>query len=497
MGVRLPITGWKPRAAAAAALLAAAWLLLLIPESRPPPPAPAAGQPFLWDRDEYWRELVERFLDTRQRGCQAAAAEMDGAFGRVEKLLESLASRQPLPDDPMWGWLEAEFFSLGALVAACPRRAQNYIQLYERLRTYLKTTAVRWDPEADATHRRLYRLLYGGRIAVEEVLLQGGGATPLSPGRLEPSATPHARVLSVDIHSGDLLVSRGGAPTSALIARGSDYPGNFSHVALVHVDPETSLASIIEAHIERGVVVSRLADYLADPKLRVVVLRPRADLPALKNDPMLPHKAASHALARARAGHIPYDFAMDSRDHSTLFCSEVAFEAYEQVGLRLWPSPSHISAPGLAGWLAGFGVRNFRTLGPSMLEYDPSLVVVAEWRALEALFKEHVDNAVCDALLEAAERGMPLGHDWYLLPIARVAKAYSGLLNFLGHPGPIPEGMSATAALRNQWLSRVHRRMVDEVTRRAARFQEQKGYRPPFWELVEMARNALRQGDGV
>ena len=32
------------------------------------------------------------------------------------------------------------------------------------------------------------------------------------------------------------MPSAGGAATSALIARGNDFPGNFSHIALVHVD---------------------------------------------------------------------------------------------------------------------------------------------------------------------------------------------------------------------------------------------------------------------
>ena len=66
------------------------------------------------------------------------------------------------------------------------------------------------------------------------------------------SATPSAEILGVIVHSGDILISRGGAPTSALIARGNDYPGNFSHVALVHIDEKTNSISIIESHIERG-----------------------------------------------------------------------------------------------------------------------------------------------------------------------------------------------------------------------------------------------------
>src|SRR5438874_5986858 len=137
----------------------------------------------------------------------------------------------------------------------------------------------------------------------------------LLPGMLagadEPSRTPSTNFLGVTIHSGDILVSRGGAATSALIARGNDFPGNFSHIALAHVDERTRAASVIEAHIERGVVISSFADYLADKKLRVMVLRLRSDLPQLIAEPLLPHRAACVALREAAARHIPYDFEMN------------------------------------------------------------------------------------------------------------------------------------------------------------------------------------------
>src|SRR5690606_19903363 len=112
----------------------------------------------------------------------------------------------------------------------------------------------------------------------------------------EPSATPWALVQGVKLHSGDILVSRGGAATSALIARGNDFPGNFSHVALVHVDEPTRKVSVIEAHIESGVGVRPIEAYLTETKLRILVLRVRADLPQLKADPQLPHQAALSAL---------------------------------------------------------------------------------------------------------------------------------------------------------------------------------------------------------
>jgi hypothetical protein len=165
--------------------------------------------------------------------------------------------------------------------------------------------------------------LYGSRAAAEEVMLQtpAGSLPVLVPGKDEPSQMPGAVVRKARLHSGDILVSRGGAPTSALIARGSDYPGNFSHIALVYFDPVTYTPFVMEAHIERGVVVSTVEQYLQDKKLRVMLLRPRADPPQIMKDPMIPHKAAERAYSRAKTEHVPYDFEMNYKDHRKLFCS--------------------------------------------------------------------------------------------------------------------------------------------------------------------------------
>ena len=128
-------------------------------------------------------------------------------------------------------------------MAACPAAAAAYVRLQGRLRETYKEQSRQWDISRPATRARLYSALYGSRAAAEEVLLHHPDTIPpLLPGRNEPSAAPRALVHGVEIRSGDILVSRGGYPTSALIARGNDYPGNFSHVALVHVDSATGSA---------------------------------------------------------------------------------------------------------------------------------------------------------------------------------------------------------------------------------------------------------------
>lgn len=468
------------------------YAVLLIPDSPPPLPVTAGHTPFVWNQDAYWRALEHEFAANRQVGCETLQPGLASAAARFDSLLTLLSLEPVRPGAPLLMAVEQTMFELGPELAACPNELPAHIDLFTRLRRDLKRQSQNWDMNSADARGQLYRLLYGSRAAVEEVILQSSTDSfpALVPGTEEPSVTPATTILGVTVHSGDILVSRGGAPTSALIARGSDYPGNFSHVALVYVDDSTGEASIIEAHIEIGVAIASLDQYLRDKKLRVMVLRPRASLPALLADPMLPHAAAWAAITRARTEHIAYDFAMDYSDDAKLFCSEVASSAYRSYGITLWMGISSISSPGVASWLAAFGVRHFETQEPSDLEYDPQLTVIAEWRDPETLWQDHIDNAVIDAMLERAERGDRLTYDWYLLPMGRLAKAYSVVKNWFGAAGPIPEGMSASAALRNSAFSARHARIKADLDLLIRQFQVEHGYHPPYWTLLELARQA-------
>lgn len=478
-------------AATTLAAVAAAFLLLAIPARDPRVPSTAPGaRGFVWNRDSVWHALEASFVQARAHGC-ANTAPAAAQIAQLGSTVDGLIKRPVAATDPLLDTLEARYFALAPAAAACPVLLDGYVALYREMREAIKWQSESWVVTDPAVADRLYRALYGGRAAIEEVLLQQpAGMVAILPGRQEPSASPAAISHGVQLRSGDIIVSRGGYPTSALIARGSDYPGNFSHVALVYIDSATHAISVIEAHIEIGVAVSSFDRYLADKKLRLMLLRPRADLPAVRRDPLLPHRAASAMLARAQAGHIPYDFAMDYHDPSRLFCSEVASSAYHEQGVDLWMRSSTISTPGLRRWLASFGVDHFKTQEPSDLEYDPQLVVVAEWRDGDELFRDHIDNAVTDAMLEGAERGERLSFPWYTLPPTRLAKGYSALLETFGRIGPVPEGMSASAALRNRAYSARHARLAADVRASAEQWIAARGYRPTAWDLLDMARAA-------
>ncbi len=479
----------RRRPAVIAAALVALYGVASIPEASWEAPDLADRAPFAWDQDEVWRGLEARFEAARGEGCDVVGPRIDAGLEGITEVLLGLTGAPA--SDPRLDALETRLFEVAALTAACPDRIGGLLETHRVVRSGLKALSRGWDPTDADARDRLYRLLYGTRMAIEEVLLQlpPGAAPTLVRGMDEPSDAPSATVQGLRVHSGDLLVSRGGAPTSAFIARGNTHPGNFSHVALAHVDDDGTV-SIVESHIESGVGVFPLQRYLADKKLRILVLRLRPDLPAVLENPRIAHEAAESALAEARAGHIPYDFAMDAADGSKRFCSEVALHGYEDVGVTLWPGRRPLAARGAARWLGDVGARHFDVPLPSDLEYDPALSVVAEWRDAETLFADHLDNAILDALLERAEAGENLQPNLWKLAPARAAKAVSWLLNRAGRVGPIPEGMSATTALKIEDLRGRHARMRRHVLTRSEAFRAENGCSPPYWRLVAMAREA-------
>ncbi len=468
---------------------------LFVPDDAPTVFPGVDPHPFRWDRAQLFTALERDFLAVRSTSLEAASRRVDQVEREGIGILEQIKnSGQSLPWNAL-DRLESIQFDLAVRGAAHSSLLPGVQQFIQRARIAVMHAARHWPVDRAKVHEAVYRVIYGGRTALEEALVQTGSAVLPALVQLEeiPAATPSVEVMGVRVHSGDMLLSRGGAPTSALIARGSDFPGNFSHVALVHVQSETGHATVIEALIEHGAVLSTPEEYLEDKKHRILLLRLRPDHPVLRRDPLAPHKAAASMLARVREGTVPYDFSMDWNDPREFFCSEVPYHAYRAVGIDLWVVQSDMSAPGLVHWLGSMGVRQFKTLVPSDLEYDPRLGAVAEWRNVEGLRQYRLDNVILDVLLEGADQGGRLGYAWFHLPAARLLKAWSLAEELLGNVPTIPSGMTASTALRVNALKRVHLVLRRELEDAATRFREENGYEAPYWVLIELARTALAE----
>ena len=162
------------------------------------------------------------------------------------------------------------------------------------------------------------------------------------------------------------------------------------------------------------------------------------------------------------------------------------FRNHKNIKLILQSRPSGKGNAVIEGFKHVTG--DYVIIQDSDLEYDPKMRVVAEWRHPDGLYQDHVNSAVTDIMLDGANKGDKLGHAWYLRPPARCTKAYCVVRRWLGKGGPIPQGWTAIQFLQMLWVYKRHRQIKRKLLELAEIFEKEQGYRPPFWELISIAR---------
>lgn len=229
------------------------------------------------------------------------------------------------------------------------------------------------------------------------------------------------------LQSGDVILSRGNAFVSALIARITDIPNQFSHISFAYRDPQGKLWTI-ESHIEIGAVVAPMVKHVEEKNARTVVYRYK--------DPKIAHAAAEHIFNLVKAQqdsgkNIQYDFGMSLDEPNRLFCSEVAFQGFwQKAGISI-PKIKNKFNPGLLPFLKRLGLKlneksilNFETFAPGDIEYDTDFALVAEWRNPTKMRLSRMR----DALMSKEVEWMTYKNYTFVAGIKNDVKSYVGWL---------------------------------------------------------------------
>ncbi|MBT7610132.1 MAG: hypothetical protein HN576_10265 [Bacteriovoracaceae bacterium] len=187
-----------------------------------------------------------------------------------------------------------------------------------------------------------------------------------------------------DLKSGDVILSRGNAYSSAAIARIGNNDMQFSHLSFVYIDEEGK-AWTSEAHIEIGSVVAPIQTHIDQGNSRSVVFRYK--------DSAMAHEAAKAMFLKVqkhmKKKNIEYDFAMDYHDDERLFCSEIIYAGFQmasngEIDIPLYKTKFN---KGLVSFLQILGIsitednfETFETFAPGDIQFDPNFEMVAEWR---------------------------------------------------------------------------------------------------------------------
>lgn len=216
-----------------------------------------------------------------------------------------------------------------------------------------------------------------------------------------------------DLMSGDVILSRGNAYSSAAIARIGDDDSQFSHLTLVYKDEKKKLYTS-EAHIEIGNVVAPIKVHIDQKNARTVVFRMK--------DSKLAHEAGKYmydftkAYKKKKKKNIPYDFSMVYQDDSEIFCSEVIYHGYKEASKKLYSQDMDLPLyktkfkPGQIKFLNRIGIKvnkknidTFDTFGPGEIQFDPRFEIVAEWRNPNKLRDSRFKDAILTKIFQWME----------------------------------------------------------------------------------------------
>lgn len=277
------------------------------------------------------------------------------------------------------------------------------ISLHSKMRDFYSRGDL--SPECTRAMRGSFKAIREVEDMVEENYLRNGQGITF-PDSAFAKNNPHLRIspkfnhfdLNKDLQSGDVILSRGNAYTSAAIANLGEFDTQFSHLSIVYKD-EAGKIWTVEAHIEVGSFVRELEDHIKDSNFRTMVFR--------FDDPLLAKAAATYAFNKVKkssetVGNIPYDFGFDMDNSKTLFCSELISWAFSEV------SHNEVSIPLVrnriqlrkTSFVKDIGITAEESFIPADLEIDPRFSIVAEWRDANRIN----DSLQKDAILQSMFR---------------------------------------------------------------------------------------------
>jgi hypothetical protein len=362
------------------------------------------------------------------------------------------------------------FYEGGKLPLACVNATRDAFRAIRFVEDYVGY--VKLQPAPPPKDEKLFQKAYAG----------GFPSLQLSPG-----------MKTLELRSGDVLLSRGAAYTSAAIARVGDVDGQFSHLAILYIDEKTQKKYVVEAHIEIGAQPATWETYVSDGKARALLFRyPDAELSALAAKKIYELVNRAHQAGK----NIPYDFTMDVNNHAELFCTEVVGYGFEMAAkalhrpfsMPLFQTGIHMKNP---DFIQSIGVRVDSTFAPADIEVDPRFELLAEWRDFSRMPLIHYHDAILQKEFDWMNKldytfssDLPTLLKTSLLWKARRMPLFSGLLdekfpknmsqatmravaNLFAASGPLFDYLSAVddAALKKTGLRLTYRELLRALER--------------------------------
>lgn len=445
--------------------------------------APIANEISHLDRSPQSVSEMRVWVDRIQRIAESPSLNANNCSAQLEPVLADLSRANP----SILKWQSNNMNNLKA-------ESSDWLKtLFEaRLKLRSRVPELVKKGEQDPCLRSIRRFLVFVRLA-EEMMLESMVRYKLFPDQDAdgeesafrgpfPATLVNPKYGKLEFKAGDILLDRGDSAMSAQIARIGDVEHLFSHAAILGEDPQGNLY-VIETTVQDEVGVIPIKKYWEDnADSRMAILR--------YPDQRIAQKAARfiYDYVKGKSKAIKYDFRMNDRDPSEMFCAEVPQFAFRQVtggklALPMFKSDiSKFEKMASYNWVRDMGILEKRAFAPADMDVDPRFDYVAEYRYVAELRSRRMDDAVLTSMYNwMLEKNYYFTNDLGDGTVANLGFAISRIFPNNGHvPSNIPKGTIRASLV----FDRVYEQIMAFLKPREEEYFARNGFPMSFGQML-------------
>ncbi|MCB0494919.1 MAG: hypothetical protein KDC79_02175 [Cyclobacteriaceae bacterium] len=430
----------------------------------------------------WWGIYAQNLVKYRIINSAARSYYYDLHRTYLNNYLDEMELELTEPDSPILDSISYQINKLSALASLVPNKINEFELDISRWRKLLKYQSRFWNTSAKTDGNRLYQLLVESRLAFESALVQSNSVSVSWSMPTSESEFPSIETKNILFQSGDIVAFNLAKENGLCLSFRRDMPNAYDHLGSVYITDGKGYLTYIDKYL--GLQSVTLETFLDNYAPNGMVLRIRADLPEVIDKPQLPVLAADALYKMSESGKYKYDYQLDLDTWNYLYDWEMLNDVYKQYNLKLGTEKK------LSNTLTIRIGSDKLIKEPYELEYDPKLLIVGEWYNTKTLYDKRILTAATSSIILSAKKMEfvnPL-----LLPLYRLEKAYSMILNQFGFKGPIPQGISAQNQMALNALHKKQKQTVKELNNELAKFEKEQKHKATYLKMLQSAKEIKR-----
>ena len=391
--------------------------------------------------------------------------------------LDELLLQLTEPDDPILDSISYHINKLSALASLVPNKINEFEYDVSHWRKLLKYQSRFWDTSNETVNKRFFQLISESRLAFESALIQSSTELTAISTTDAINTSSTKTIGKLQFKSGDIIAFNLAPKNDPYVSYIRELPNVYKHLGSIHITESTAEITYIDHKL--GAINIALEEFVNITATQGAILRLRDDIPVVLQNPMIAEMVASSIYSMASEGTYKYDYIFDSGTQNALYDWELINSAYKVHNIDF----------DLDQFIKGSYSINLgdyqEHLTAFEIEFDHRFVIAGEWYNSKQLYETRLLTAATSSIIQSDKKAA--FKNPFLLPIYRLVKGYSLIIQQLGFEGAIPGGITAQTQLVYDVLEKEQNELAEKLEFELAKYEADQKHKATYLKILQKA----------